>query len=159
MGARLYQVKLPPQILSRGFWLYAWNIIGPRDDRYCYVGMTGDVNGAAQSPYARAGAHLGFNKNNNAIRRHLLYRGVAPESCKSMEFFAYGPVLPYWHEQKHPDYQVSRKRVGALERKLWAEAKAGNTMLNEQPRFAGEFDESLWEDVRTAFAPYLKFSK
>lgn len=93
MSARLYQVDLPPKILSRGFWLYAWNIVGPRGERFCYVGMTGDVGGVAQSPYVRAGAHLGFNKNNNAIRRHLIGRGVEPERCQALEFLAYGPVL------------------------------------------------------------------
>ena len=139
--------------MMRGFWLYAWKIIGPAGDRYCYVGMTGDVTGMAQSPYARAGAHLGFNKNSNALRRLLEKRKIQPEGCRALEFLAYGPVLPYWHKQDHPDYETNRKIIGALERKLWAAAKdAGNVMLNEQPRFAHEFDAPLWETVRAAFA-------
>ena len=160
MDARLYQVDLPPEILSRGFWLYAWEIAGPGGEPYCYVGMTGDVTGVAQSPYVRAGAHLGFNENSNALRRLLVKKGVTPESCKSMTFLAYGPVLPYSHQRpKHPDYEASRKRVGALERKLWSAAEAAhNTMLNERPRFAEEFDETLWEDVRAAFARHVKLS-
>jgi hypothetical protein len=159
MGAKLYRVDLPPEILSRGLWLYAWNIVGPQGEQFCYVGMKGDVTGVAQSPYVRAGAHLGFNENNNALRRHLVERGVVPETCKSMAFLAYGPVLPYWHKQKHPDYEASRERVGALERQLWAAAKAAhNTMLNERPLFAEEFDERLWEDVRAAFSAHLRLS-
>ena len=156
MSAKLYQVELPPEILVRGFWLYAWNIVGPRDKRFCYVGMTGDVTGVAQSPYVRAGAHLGFNKYNNAIRRHLVCRGVEPEKCKSFAFLAYGPVLPY--SQGHPDYGANRKRVGALERQLWTAAAAHNTMLNERPRFADQFEISLWSKVRAAFAPHLNLS-
>jgi len=124
MTAKLFEVELPPEILCRGFWLYAWNITGPQEERYCYVGMTGDASGLAQSPYVRAGAHLGFNKNNNALRRLLEARDVEPEKCKRMLFLAYGPILPYSHEPKHPDFQESRKRVGALERQLWTEAEA-----------------------------------
>jgi hypothetical protein len=154
MDAKLYHVDLPPEILPRGFWLYAWNIVGPQDKSYCYVGMTGDVTGVAQSPFVRAGAHLGFNCKNNALRRRLLARRVEPETCKSMKFLVYGPVLPY--RNKHPDYEASRKRVGALERQLWTAAEAAhNTMLNERPRFAREFDETLWEAVRGAFATHL----
>lgn len=160
MRAKLYQLDLPPEILSRGFWLYAWKIVGPRDERYCYVGMTGDVTGVAQSPYVRAGGHLSFNENSNALRRHLVKRGVEPEICKSIAFLAYGPVLPYWHKQpKHPDYESSRKFVGALERQLWtAAAAAHNTMLNEKPRFGEEFDVSSWENIHAAFAPHMKLS-
>jgi hypothetical protein len=160
MAAKLYEVDLPPEILSRGFWLYTWKIVGPEDERFCYVGMTGDVTGVAQSPYVRAGAHLGFNKNSNALRRLLVKQGVEPETCKSMTFLAYGPVLSYSHQHpKHPDYEASRKRVGALERKLWTAVDAAqNKMLNERPRFAEEFDKSLWEDVRTTFALHLTLS-
>ena len=105
-------------MLSRGFWLYAWNIVGPEGERFCYVGMTGDVTGVAQSPFVRAGAHLGFNTNSNAIRRHLCKRGLAPESYTGMKFFVYGPVLPYSDKYLKDDYEDSRKSVGALERQL-----------------------------------------
>jgi hypothetical protein len=160
MGARLYQVDLPPEILSRGFWLYVWNIVGPCRERFCYVGMTGDgPSRVAQSPYVRAGAHLGFNKNNNGLRKHLAKKGVVPEKCRSLAFLAYGPMLPYRHKDPTDGYEASRKRVGALERQLWTAAEAaGNTMLNQRPRFPEEFDELLWKDVHAAFTPHLKLS-
>jgi hypothetical protein len=129
MSAALYEVNVPPQILSRGFWPYAWKIIGPTGQRFCYVGMTGDVSGVAQSPYARAGAHLGSNPNSNALRQHLARKGVEPEKCKTLTFLAYGPVVPY-QPKPHADFEPSRKRVGALERKLWTAAAVNNTMLN-----------------------------
>ena len=100
-----------------------------------------------------AGAHLGFNKNSNALRRLLEKKKIEPECCRALEFLAYGPVLPYWHKQDHPDYERCRKVIGALERKLWIAAQdAGNVMLNERPRFADEFDASLWGSVHAAFA-------
>jgi hypothetical protein len=54
MDAQLLKFSLPPTLLQRGFWLYASKIRGPNDKTLCYVGMTGDVNGVAQSPFARA---------------------------------------------------------------------------------------------------------
>jgi len=152
MAADLYQLDLPPEILSRGFWLYAFNIVGPKGELFCYVGMTGDVSGVAQSPIVRTSAHLGFNRKNNAIRRLLGNRGVAPESCKRIALLAYGPVFPY----PNADFEANRRRVGSLERQLWTAAAGHNTMLNERPNFAEEFDRSLWEGVRAAFAPHLK---
>ena len=98
MVAKLYDVELPPEVLARGFWLYAWKIVGPGSERFCYVGMTGDVTGVAQSPFARAGAHFGFNKNSNAIRRHLNHHKIVPEECQSLKFLVYGPALPYVHQ-------------------------------------------------------------
>jgi len=154
---KLYQLDLPPQILSRGFWLYVWDIISPTGDRLCYVGMTGDVTGAAQSPYVRAGTHLGFNANNNAVRRLLKKRDLEPERCTRIKFFAYGPLFQYAHNApKDHEYEANRKCVGAVERQLWTAAKAAkNTMLNERPRFSDTFDKDLWDDVRIAFAPCL----
>jgi hypothetical protein len=154
MSAALYEVNLPPQILVRGFWLYAWKIVGQTGQRFCYVGMTGDISGVAQSPYARAGAHLGSNPNSNALRQHLARQGIEPERCKTLTFLAYGPVIPY-QPKPHADFEPRRKRVGALERKLWTAAAVNNTMLNGRPQFSEAFDASLWEKVRAAFASHL----
>jgi hypothetical protein len=80
---KLYQVELPPEILARGFWLYLWKIAGPADERLCYVGMTGDVTGVAQSPFARAGGHFSSTRrrthSGDACRRvRLSQRTAAP---------------------------------------------------------------------------------
>jgi hypothetical protein len=160
MIAKLHQIDFPPEIMARGFWLYAWKILGAPDKRFCYVGMTGDVTGVAQSPFNRAAAHFGANKNANAIRRHLASHGFEPENCESFTFSVYGPLVPYWHSKpRHKDFDESRKRVGALERQLWTAAKAArNTMLNARPSFGIDFDESLWGEVRAAFASHLNLS-
>jgi hypothetical protein len=59
MDAQLLEFSLPPGLLQRGFWLYAWKIRGPENELLYYVGMTGDVGGVAQSPFVRALQHLG----------------------------------------------------------------------------------------------------
>ena len=92
-----------------------------------------------------------------------------------MALLVYGPVLPYshvsrkrvgeieWqkymHSSEHAAYEANRKRVAALERQLWIAAKAArNTMLNGEPSFDHEFDESLWMDIHKAFASHLNLS-
>jgi hypothetical protein len=44
MTARAWELSLPPQLLQRGFLVYAWKIVGRRDEQLCFVGMTGDVS-------------------------------------------------------------------------------------------------------------------
>lgn len=159
--AGLYQVDLPPQILARGFWLYIWKIIDPRGSAFCYVGMTGDVSGVAQSPFARAGGHFSENKNANSLKRHLGRHGIEPEACQKIAQIVYGPIFPYWHSvpTRHSEFDETRSRVAALERKLWMEAfEAGNTMLNRKPAGSDLYDENKWDEVRVAFASHLGLS-
>lgn len=153
----LHAIRIPPSILARGFWLYLWRIVGPRNDAFGYVGMTGDVTGVAQSPFARAGSHFGSNKNANAIRRHLEAKHILPEQCSDFRFLVYGPILPYWHSvPRHPDFDNSRRSVAALERRLWQYAEdCGLKMLNRKPGSRAPLDEVIWQDVESAFSPYL----
>jgi hypothetical protein len=157
MAAKLYKAELPPEILARGFWLYAWKIVGPKSQQLCYVGMTGDVTGVAQSPFARAGSHFGSNKNANAVRRHLSALEIEPELCNSIQFLVYGPVFPYLHSKpRHPDFDAHRNAVAALERKLWEVVQqAGQTMLNTKPHSKRRPDQAKWDGVWKAFAPYF----
>ena len=76
MNAQAWELSLPPRLLRRGFWIYAWKIIGPQDEPLCYVGMTGDVTRVAQSPFGRATSTLGNNKNANTLRRALEASGL-----------------------------------------------------------------------------------
>jgi hypothetical protein len=155
MQLALYEFELPPQILKRGFWLYAWRVSGPDAEPYCYVGMTGDVNGSAQSPYVRAGAHLGFNPHNNALRRNLEDKGIAPDRCQSLSFAAFGPVFEF--VPMAAEHNQNRLYVGKLERRLWLEASQSHKMLNGQPQFGNDFDAAKWVEIRQAFSNYLGF--
>ena len=159
--AALYQVDLPPPILARGFWLYVWKIVGPQSERFCYVGMTGDVTGVAQSLFARAGSHFSENKNANAIKRHLLARDIRPDVCLAIKQLVYGPIYPYWHSvPRHADFDATRGQVCALERKLWAATKAaGHDMLNKRPSGSDAFDEPKWSKIWAAFAPHLELNR
>jgi hypothetical protein len=109
MDAQLWKFSLPPSLLQRGFWLYVWKIRGPKDEALCYVGMTGDVTGVAQSPFVRASNHLGQNKNNNALRRRLSERGVNPERCTELSFSAYGPI---YDSTDAKNFHENRRKVG-----------------------------------------------
>jgi hypothetical protein len=125
--------------LERGFWIYAWKIIGSRDERLCYVGMTGDVTRVAQSPFGRATSTLGTNKEANTLRKALGARGIEPECCKALTLIAYGPLydavnaghyMEHWH------------KVRALERALYDALKDGGfEPINKQrPHGRAEYD-------------------
>jgi hypothetical protein len=164
MVGQLHSVDLPPEVFARGFWLYAWKIIGPSGKRFCYIGMTGDVTGVAQSPFARAGGHFGSNKTVNQIRRYLEDpHGLKPEECQSFRFLFYGPLFPYEHrprgQRKHPSFEENRKRVAALERRLIGEIqKSGYEILNRAVQPVRGTHDPLWESVRAAFATGIDFS-
>ncbi len=74
----LHFFTLPAAMLERGFWLYVWRV---RVDQkqLLYVGRTGDNSSPfATAPYTRMGQHLGKQKNQNALRRHLEVKGIRP---------------------------------------------------------------------------------
>jgi len=149
-------------MLQRGFWLYVWQVETPKGEML-YVGRTGDNSSPnATAPYTRMGQHLGFAKNQNALRKHLLSRGVEPESCAAFHLIAHGPVYPEVEKEEGLDraaqmdrHKPLRNRVGAMEKAL-AEilAQAGYTVLNTvNCNFA--LDEDAWSAVRAALADHF----
>ncbi|MGO9238068.1 MAG: hypothetical protein ACLP4V_29740 [Methylocella sp.] len=151
MDAQLLEFSLPPRLLHRGFWLYAWNILGPKNERLCYVGMTGDVTGVAQSPFVRAHQHLGEKNLGNALRRCLRKRGIDPEDCKELIFSAYGPIDDYTPAPA-ANYKDTWRKVGALERALWdALERDGFELVNNRPASRADYDAALSEKIRSAF--------
>jgi hypothetical protein len=82
MVATTHEVVFDGGLLERGFWLYIWEITTPEGAHLYYVGRTGDSSSIkAQSPFNRLGQHLGFRKQNNALRRRLAEKGIDPEGC------------------------------------------------------------------------------
>lgn len=93
MAPKLHQIELDGKLLTRGFWLYVWEIKCGKRKPFYYVGKTGDkASGVCQSPFNRVSAHLGSNENNNALTRHLAVNDIDPEKC-SFRFHPYGPLF------------------------------------------------------------------
>lgn len=127
-----------------------------------YVGRTGDNSSPkATAPYTRMGQHLGYNENQNALRKHLKKRGIEPDDCERFEFICYGPLFP---EVGSPElnrddrmklHTPIRNDVGALEKAL-AEAlfNAGYEVLNTV-KWRHEHDAAHWPAVRAAFAEHF----
>jgi len=152
MTAEMHHLSVPPSILRRGFWPYVWRIGLPTDGDVHYVGMTGDTGAAgAQSAANRIATHLGYNIHSNALRRYILHKEHAHlEDCRSLEFFAFGPVYP-WPAQA-VDYPTVRSKVAALEKHLWKRMEtSGYDMLNPQPRAAAEPDEDRLDEICASF--------
>ncbi|QUS36368.1 hypothetical protein [Falsirhodobacter algicola] len=133
----LHSFTLPAAMLERGFWLYVWRVrVGNR--QLLYVGRTGDNSSPFETaPYTRMGQHLGKQKNQNALRRHLEVKGIRPEQCDAFDLIAHGPIYPEIAKQDeaHPElmelHKPFRNRVGAME-KMLAEglAAAGYEVMN-----------------------------
>ena len=113
--AKVTHVKLPPELLERGFWIYVWQIGLPNGGTVHYVGMTGDTGSyKAQSPFKRITDHLGFNERGNPLRRYLKANGAEPEMPIAGFFCLWANRNSAGQEQ----YREERGKVAALERSL-----------------------------------------
>ncbi len=154
MSTSLHTLSFNGGLLERGFWLYVWEIIPANGNAVLYVGMTGDSSSAnAQSPFNRLSQHLGRNPNANALRRQLVANEIEPESCKSFEMIAYGPIFP--HASSDEEHKASWRLVAAMEKALRdALHTAGYTVLNDI-RCRQVLDKEHWKTVIAAFAGRL----
>jgi hypothetical protein len=157
MAPNLYRFDLPPQILTRGFWLYVWKIGLSDGSNVFYVGMTGDTGSyRAQSPFNRVSAHLGSNDKSNALRRYLRLKDIDPETCIALAFAAYGPMYEVPVPTDREAYQRMRGKVAALEKALWLFLEnSGCSRLNSCPRSTSDLDKEMWPAVRSAFGRHL----
>lgn len=160
-----FRLKLPGPMLRRGFWLYVWKVACADDRELLYVGRTGDNSSPhASPPYIRMGQHLGSMKNQNALRRNLVNHGIEPETCRSFDLVAHGPlhpeiVKPVGCDPADPDTRKSlmdlhiplRDIVGAMEKRLEQDLrKAGYSVMNIV-KWKHDVDDVEWAPVRKAF--------
>jgi hypothetical protein len=147
----IHEVRFEGGVLQRGFWLYVWEVTPADKAPLYYVGRTGDSSSTnAQSPFNRMGQHLGFAKNSNMLRRHLIQHGAVPESC-AFRLIALGPIEQEARTPGRREHDQQRDLVAAMEKAL-AELLASsglkvmNRVVSRKP-----LDESRFAQVRTAF--------
>jgi hypothetical protein len=145
-------------MLQRGFWLYVWRVETPRGE-LLYVGRTGDNSSPhATAPYTRMGQHLGSVETQNALRKHLLRRGVDLHTC-TFHLVSHGPLYPEVARSDGDDRDTLMARhipirnvVGAFEKVLAEELKeAGYDVLNTV-KWPHACDQEIWRTVKAAFA-------
>jgi hypothetical protein len=153
MAAVTYALKMPGAMLERGFWLYVWRV-DTHMGEYLYVGRTGDNSSPfATPPYQRMGQHLGHNKNQNALRKHLERTGIHPEQCRSFELVAHGPLYPDALDMAA--HSGPRDVVAALEKALADElSRVGYRVLNKV-NCRKPLNAELFGMVRGAFAVHF----
>ena len=148
-----HRIEIDGRVLQRGFWLYVWEIDCPSGEMLLYVGRTGDKpSKKAQSPFNRVGQHLGFNRNDNALRRHLEKRDIKPEEC-SFRHLSEGPFLGETKDQIVFDDRVDR--MAACEKSLaeWL-VEAGYPVINDVQSKKSARPGDL-AAVRSAFAEHF----
>jgi hypothetical protein len=153
-----YALTLAPALLEEGFWLYVIKIKTKENQEYLYVGRTGDTSSPnSAAPIKRLSQHLGSNKNNNSLQRHIDVKQMS-----DLEFIAHGPVFPAEKhlEEESREIKMARHKeplgnISALECKLAQELKnAGYNVLNEV-RSNATLNESKWQEVKEAFAKHF----
>lgn len=152
MTANLFQLGFDGAMLSRGFWLYVWEIVATSGETVHYVGKTGDkASGVSQSPFNRLSSHLAGNKHSNALKRHLGQIRINPENCRFC-FHAYGPLFHGNREKTHGELCDI---TSGLEKALAdAMADAGYKVLNAV-QCRGQLDIKTFAAVRSAFATHF----
>lgn len=160
MPPALHSFSMPGEMLARGFWLYVWRITAPVGVLH-YVGRTGDNSSPhATAPYTRMGQHLGFAKNQNALRRHLDRLGIAPEQCARFDLICHGPIYPQVdHDGSDRDvlmerHKPMRDQVGAMEKLLCDGLKAAGYEVMNTVNCRWTLTEDgarKWQDAKEAF--------
>jgi hypothetical protein len=152
--ASLHQLTFNGALLSRGFWLYIWEITAKDGSKVYYVGRTGDSSSLnAQSPFARLSQHLGRNARSNALRRNLENRKLVAEECREFRLFACGPIFQETRNKlKHEQW---RDITAGLEKALAdAMQAAGYDMLNEV-KCRKTVDGESWGTVINVFREHF----
>ena len=157
MSAQIQKLTFPGAITRRGFWLYVCRIESPVGE-LLYVGRTGDSSSSrATSPFTRIGLHLGTNKNQALIRKHLKEakrkggkQKIKPEDCTSFQMVAYGPMAP--EAEGKNEHRKARDKVAALEKALAAALKDGGYDVLNEVHSRMPLDPGLWEKVHRQFA-------
>lgn len=153
MAAATHTLTLPGAMLERGFWLYVWRVEAP-DGEYLYVGRTGDNSSPyATPPYQRMGQHLGHQKTQNALRKHLESKGIEPEQCHAFHLIAHGPLFPQAKDMAA--HRAPRDVVAALEKALADTLSAVGYRVLNTVHCRKPLDEALFTRVREAFAKQL----
>lgn len=136
-------------LLTRGFWLYIWEIRQANKTPVHYVGRTGDVSSQnPQSPFNRISQHLGTNDRNNTLRKHLVRQLISAEKC-SFRLVAYGPLLV----TKAPkEYYERRDIIAALEKALCDAMRDAKYMVINTVQCNKKPQPNRFHHIRAAFA-------
>lgn len=168
-----FRLTLPGPMLRRGFWLYVWKVVTADGRELLYVGRTGDNSSPnASPPYIRMGQHLGSTKNQNALRRNLASRQIDPETCRTFDLVAHGPLHPevvkpadFDHADKMTRASLMelhlplRDIVGAMEKRLEKDLRAADYDVMNAVRWKHNVADADWLPIRRAFSedfPRLK---
>jgi hypothetical protein len=141
-----YRMKFDGYLLERGFWLYVWEIKGPKS-HHLYAGQTGDSSSPhAASPFKRVGQHLdaGPNAKGNALGKQLRKAGVTYEEC-TFEMVGISPIFP--EQPSFEDHVPMRDQTAALERSVADELRQlRHEVLGTDPR-QGAPDATLLQTI------------
>ena len=119
MKFKTHEMKFEGELLSRGFWLYVWEVNNKGKLQY-YIGRTGDSSSIkASSPFVRSARHLDFSPNakGNTLLRQLGTRLTRQQISKcKFRLIAVGPLFK--ESKRLPLHRRRRDVLAALESKV-----------------------------------------
>ena len=140
-------------LLSRGYWLYVWEVVGPEDAKIYYVGRTGDSSSTnAQSPFNRMGQHLGRNNRANVLHRCLIREKFDPARC-SFRLVTSGPVFDEPSELN--DHLRCRDVVAGLEMALAAAMREAGYRVVNNVYSKKPVDAALFAEIHKSFGTHF----
>jgi len=120
-----FEIKFSGKVLERGFWLYVVQMTNPKNQRFFYVGMTGDSAALkAAALFVRLGRHLDVKEN---AMGNTLFRAIKNEKkllpfLYQLDFEIIGFYLSPENEKAH---RKIRGEISHMEDKLHKDLKDG----------------------------------
>ena len=154
MNVATHELNFHGGLLTRGFWLYVWDISTLENRHLRFVGRTADSSSKnAQSPFNRMGQHLAFNPKINVLRRTLKSKDVDPEKC-AFGLVADGPILP--EAVNSEEHKKNRDRIAAMEKALaLALSESGYEVINNV-QCRANLDAAAFGVVRGTFSAHFR---
>ncbi len=159
-------MTLPGMMIRRGFWLYVWRVERAAGGELLYVGRTGDNSSPnAVAPYTRMGQHLGFQKSQNALRKHLAAKSLKPEDCIAFQLVAHGPIYAEIEGDKStPEarralmraHTTPRDAIAAMEKALANDLTTAGYDVMNTVHCNAPLDLTAYAPVRVAFAEHFE---
>jgi hypothetical protein len=99
------------------------------------------------------GQHLGHQKTQYALRKHLEERGIEPERCHAFHLIAHGPLFP--QAENMDAHRRPRDIVAALEKALADALKGAGYEVMNTVHCRKPLDVELFAGVRAAFSAHF----
>ena len=154
MSINSYTIAFDGELLTRGFWLYAWEILF-NGEKYIYLGRTGNSSSAnAASPFNRVSQHLDFQETakGNTLARRLREVDIDPNASN----FRMIALEPIFQEQKSVDtHNRYRDQMATLEYEISSYLKWQGFEVIGKYQKGSAIDQTLLNELKSKVVEFV----